>query len=445
MSDSYRVEPAKSARSSCKACKGQIAKDEIRFGSKVDMGSHDSFSWRCLGCITKKQVENLESKTTPEEIGGFDELEEVAQVKFLTAINKAKGMKAAAAKAAAKDKGKAKAEAKSEAKAEAEPKGRAAKAAPKARGVPARGAKADKMPSVKDQHLFLDAAKAYNWDKVKELLEENPLYINVQPAGRWSALHQAAEEGTVVMVVHLLEKGARKELKNKAGKSPLQVAKKAAVKAVLNPPKKKGSKRGAPTGGGGSKRMKTGAGLQLYCDEERPLDFVGCDDLQEEGVSAKKLTDAPADVKAVATAIQKALNGATLRAGESDCEGLVIVVANAGKDVPEDEKETQVLENCLAALCVKTDDEENVDDVWGCGEFTEVEAWSEGFCYDSDEESDDEDDDRKKVVAATKVMEEKLTGLFEFNFSTDVICAPRFWGGFLGDHVVGVLGSRVWT
>eukprot|EP00929_Paragymnodinium_shiwhaense_P016788 TRINITY_DN12541_c0_g1_i3.p1 TRINITY_DN12541_c0_g1~~TRINITY_DN12541_c0_g1_i3.p1 ORF type:complete len:307 (-),score=82.90 TRINITY_DN12541_c0_g1_i3:229-1059(-) len=266
-----------------------------------------------------------------------------------------------------------------------------------------------------------------------------------KPAGRWSALHQASEEGTVGMVKYLPEKGARKESTNKDGKSPLQVAEKAAVKELLKPAEKGGSKRGAPARGGGSRRTKTDGGLQLYCDEERPLDFVGCDDLQEEGVSAKKLTDAPADVKAVATAIQKALNGATLRAGESDCEGLVIVVANAAKDVPEDDREKQVLVNCLDALCVRSDDEEDVQDVWGCAELTQMEAWPSGFCYDSDESQGEGDDDRKQVVAATKVMEEKLTGLFEFNFSTDVICAPRFWGGFLGDHVVGVLGSRVWT
>ena len=66
-----------------------------------------------------------------------------------------------------------------------------------------------------------------------------PLLVNVQPGGRWSALHQAAEAGEELAVRFLLEKGAEKSLKTKDGRTPLQVAKKAAVRALLGGPEKR--------------------------------------------------------------------------------------------------------------------------------------------------------------------------------------------------------------
>ena len=38
-------------------------------------------------------------------------------------------------------------------------------------------------------------AKEYDLDGVKAMLDETPELVNVQPAGRWSALHQFAEQG----------------------------------------------------------------------------------------------------------------------------------------------------------------------------------------------------------------------------------------------------------
>ena len=54
------------------------------------------------------------------------------------------------------------------------------------------------------QHVFLDAAKAREWATVRHTLEGTPELINVQPAGRWSALHQAAEAGDEATIQHLL-------------------------------------------------------------------------------------------------------------------------------------------------------------------------------------------------------------------------------------------------
>jgi hypothetical protein len=48
-------------------------------------------------------------------------------------------------------------------------------------------------------------------------------FANVQPAGRWSALHQAAEQGDVAAVSCLLANGARLDVTSKDGKTPLNV------------------------------------------------------------------------------------------------------------------------------------------------------------------------------------------------------------------------------
>ena len=40
------------------------------------------------------------------------------------------------------------------------------------------------MPTIAEQHAFLDAAKSFNFAKVKQLIIENPGYTNCQPSGR---------------------------------------------------------------------------------------------------------------------------------------------------------------------------------------------------------------------------------------------------------------------
>ena len=55
------------------------------------------------------------------------------------------------------------------------------------------------------QHRFLDFAKAFEFNELWSLLEEQPELINVQPLGRWSALHQAAHANDEMVVRRLLE------------------------------------------------------------------------------------------------------------------------------------------------------------------------------------------------------------------------------------------------
>jgi len=77
-----------------------------------------------------------------------------------------------------------------------------------------------------------------------DLVKGNIGYVNVQPAGRWSALHQAAEAGHADAVKFLVNSGANLAAKTKDGKTPWDVAK-ASVKDLL----KSSSKRTAPDSG----------------------------------------------------------------------------------------------------------------------------------------------------------------------------------------------------
>jgi len=280
--DPYLVEPAKSGRSTCKASKLTIEKGELRFGSFVDMGGHGSYHWRKLDYISDKQAANVMTKLGGfEKVGGYAALTAAQQKKFAKAFDKAgkKGVakdkakakiitdkeKAKAAKAKGKD-AKAKAKAKELAlkeKAKAKKKGKfaskvAAKTAPKAKAkAPAEtvapaakareppaakareppAAKVDRapLPPTAEQHKFLDAAKISDFKTVREMLEATPALINVQPAGRWSALHQAAQNGKPTAVKMLLGKGASVTLVTKDKQTPHDVAH-ASCKALVAPP-----------------------------------------------------------------------------------------------------------------------------------------------------------------------------------------------------------------
>ena len=88
----------------------------------------------------------------------------------------------------------------------------------------AAAAAAPPPPSIADQHLFLDFAKSYNFAKVRELVEEDIAYVNVQPAGRWTALHQACSSGDSNIVEFLLRKGAETKVTTRDGETPRAVA-----------------------------------------------------------------------------------------------------------------------------------------------------------------------------------------------------------------------------
>lgn len=92
---------------------------------------------------------------------------------------------------------------------------------------------ADGEARLEREHEFLDNAKSFNWTQVKAMLAETPGLINVQPAGRWTALHQAAYEGNADMCTFLTGKGADASLQNRRGQKPVDVAKTAAAKKAI--------------------------------------------------------------------------------------------------------------------------------------------------------------------------------------------------------------------
>lgn len=88
-------------------------------------------------------------------------------------------------------------------------------------------------PTVEEQHLFLDQAKRHLFDEVREQLVRTPLLVNVQPLGRWSALHHASESRNADAVQLLLEMRADRQARTNDGRTPLQVAKSEDVRVLL--------------------------------------------------------------------------------------------------------------------------------------------------------------------------------------------------------------------
>ena len=88
-------------------------------------------------------------------------------------------------------------------------------------------------PTTEQQHAFLDAAKAFDFARVRALVEEDGAYVNVQPAGRFTALHQACEAGDAEAVQYLLSKGADVLLTTRDGQTAMDLAIKHGKKDVV--------------------------------------------------------------------------------------------------------------------------------------------------------------------------------------------------------------------
>ncbi|CAJ1342458.1 unnamed protein product [Effrenium voratum] len=122
-----------------------------------------------------------------------------------------------------------------------------------------------------EQHAFLDQAKKYNFEKVREMVEAKPGLVNVQPAGRWSALHQAAEAGDEGTVRYLLEKGALLTVTTSDGRTPLQVAK-GNVRPLLGGPAKRAAEPAGYAAGGAWNRCVADCTPGLDGDWVRSVD-----------------------------------------------------------------------------------------------------------------------------------------------------------------------------
>lgn len=257
----YRVEPAKTGRSTCKISKEKIDKGELRFGSYVEMGGHGSYAWRKLACITAKVVKNVETKVGPVEgIAGFDELSKSDQAKLTKAFKVASGKgaakekektkmlkakeKAKAAKLKAKEKkakAKEKALAAKEKKIAAKAKAKAKALAKKVKESGAKTAVSDGEPAAKRvkvdapkskielAHAAIDLAKDGKWAKTFEFLDlhSDVSIVNLRPEVReYAILHQAAFFGAQKAAEKLIDNyEADPNVLSKSGELASNVAK----------------------------------------------------------------------------------------------------------------------------------------------------------------------------------------------------------------------------
>jgi len=83
------------------------------------------------------------------------------------------------------------------------------------------------------EHRFLDLAKNRQWDRMMEEVTRNPSVVNVQPCGRWSALHQAAGAGNADVVGYLLACRADVHARTSSGQTAAEIAGSVAVRGML--------------------------------------------------------------------------------------------------------------------------------------------------------------------------------------------------------------------
>ena len=238
MSTSYSWSYAPTNRASCKGkCKEKIEKGAIRLGSAGEgAGDYTMVSYRCLGCVTARQFANMEAKVGPvETMDGFDALSAEDQDRIKAAAANMAPAHPPAAKKATASPAAASSSATPASSAAPEPAVptapvvstspavHAASAAPFAPAVPAAPAapaasassSTAAQPAVvavpphltqQQLHAFSDAAKKRDFNAVQALLDAEPGYVNAQPSGRWSALHQFAQAGNVEAVKYLVRR-----------------------------------------------------------------------------------------------------------------------------------------------------------------------------------------------------------------------------------------------
>eukprot|EP00443_Scrippsiella_acuminata_P112248 CAMPEP_0115586630 /NCGR_PEP_ID=MMETSP0272-20121206/7797_1 /TAXON_ID=71861 /ORGANISM="Scrippsiella trochoidea, Strain CCMP3099" /LENGTH=759 /DNA_ID=CAMNT_0003021699 /DNA_START=34 /DNA_END=2310 /DNA_ORIENTATION=+ len=83
------------------------------------------------------------------------------------------------------------------------------------------------------EHIFLDHAKTFAWGEVRKMLDGTPDLVNVQPAGRMSALHQAVYRDDAQVVDFLLSRKADVNLRNSRGQRPIDITKNAKISDLL--------------------------------------------------------------------------------------------------------------------------------------------------------------------------------------------------------------------
>ncbi|ODH44845.1 hypothetical protein ACO22_00675 [Paracoccidioides brasiliensis] len=91
----YRIEEASTGRAGCKnkECqdkKEKILKGELRLGTWVDTDNFQSWSWKHWGCVTPKQIANMQEVVGDEKdytlLDGYDEISTENQEKVRDAV-----------------------------------------------------------------------------------------------------------------------------------------------------------------------------------------------------------------------------------------------------------------------------------------------------------------------------------------------------------------------
>lgn len=153
-----------------------------------------------------------------------------------------------------------------------------------------------------------------------------------------------------------------------------------------------------------------------------------------EGVEHYGMDTAPTAAQEVANDMQNAapdLQNTNIISGESDENGEIVVIANAGDDPKL---------ACFKALGFVASDPDEFINLFQLTTLCK-RSWhkylNRGFNVG------DKDDG---LLAITKMMAERLSGHFEFSFSGGVVCAPVIYGGYAADgSIVGVISARVRT
>jgi ankyrin repeat protein len=87
------------------------------------------------------------------------------------------------------------------------------------------GAKMDVICGDKKSSMIFLAASVNSKKALEYLLQKSPGQINTQNKNGDTALHEAARYGTAQTMTALLMAGAKKDIKNHDGKTPLEIAK----------------------------------------------------------------------------------------------------------------------------------------------------------------------------------------------------------------------------
>lgn len=228
----YRLELAKSGRSTCVASKEPIEKGELRFGTLVLMGGKGSYKWRKLACITAKQVANIKTSLGgPEKVDGYEELSAEQQAAVIKAFEAAAAP--TAAPGSSPDDGSPPVKKARRGAKVVEPTGlegsKSSASSSCSTPPPAGDASTPPKPApdlMEAAHKLIDMAKDGAWAAVYEALNLRPELIDVRPEVReYTALHQAAFLGNDAAVLALLDlHGADPNLCTRTGKTAADVA-----------------------------------------------------------------------------------------------------------------------------------------------------------------------------------------------------------------------------